>query len=57
MTEFLSLTKVEHDPKLDEIDPVHMCADCGGHLTVGDYRASGICSECYWFALETGDFE
>ena len=33
---------------LDEVDEEHDCADCGGVMNIGEYRAAGVCTECYF---------
>lgn len=52
---FDELEKAEIPDYMFEIDTEHTCEHCGGQLLVGEYEAAGICSDCYWVALETTD--
>ena len=42
----------QHDPTLDAIHPTEHCPGCDGKITVGELRAAGCCSACYFDAEE-----
>lgn len=48
--------QIEYDTSLDEIDPHSRCEYCNGQVTKGEAMAHGICSDCYWLAVETGEW-
>lgn len=33
---------------LSQIDPDNTCDDCDGEITIGEHRAAGVCSDCFF---------
>lgn len=46
----------EEEARLRQISS-RECPECQGLMLVGDEEAGDMCAECYWAAVEIGDFE
>lgn len=41
-----------YEPEPEDTTLIMVCPACEGDMTEGEYKAGGICTECYFDALE-----
>lgn len=51
---FVAMTQRQHEAEASRLCAIcsHCCPNCEGVITVGEHESAGICSSCYWVALE-----